>query len=88
MEDVGGNCGGESATLGQRILSTEQRRTILRSLPWIEGEDMKLIQGRKRGCLEVARQSNLLDAILAHLGPFALLVSTIEHLPMYQKNIC
>ena len=29
----------------------------------------------------MARQSNLLDAILAHLGPFALLVSTIEHLP-------
>ena len=29
----------------------------------------------------MARQSNLLDAILAHLGPFALLASTIEHLP-------
>ena len=81
MEDVGGNCGSESATLEQRILSTEQHRTILRSLPWIEGEDMKLIHGRKRRCLEVARRSNLLDAILAHLGPFAQIAPTIEHLP-------
>ena len=54
VEDVGGNCGSESATLGQRILSTEQHRTILRSLPWVEEEDMKLIHGRKGRCLEVA----------------------------------
>ena len=81
MEDVGGNCGSESATMEQRILSTKQHRPILRSLPWIEGEDMKLIHGRKRRCLEVARRSNLLDAILAHLGPSALVAPTSEHLP-------
>ena len=86
MEDVGGNCGSESATLGQRILSTEQHRTILRSLPWVEEEDMKLIHGRKRRCLEVARRFYLLDAILAHLGPFALVAPTIEHLSTKKIN--